>query len=392
MVKVSIKKNIKPKSTKQKQKQSQKTNITVNISSDVIKKKRGRPAKRSTIEKKPAQQQPITQSYNQPIFKQSTPQPSSLTSSILASQNIPRVIKEEVKEESALKKALIEQNLSTAEDPIEKSNDLERVRNARIKKVDVVKEEPIRSALLGQLITEQGDDTEEIQQIIKLSKPTITAFQPFNEDELTPLKTTRKEPIVNPLTSFSTPSEPIFLSPENKQTEFFTALDEQPFEPVKEEQPVIEDEGSQEEILTSNQQEPEPTILEPVKEVKSLVSLQAEEPVRQADQYTTEQLVKDEIPIAEASLLSVMRSKQIESKWKELHKKGGPLEDIVGGSRRISDILLDEINSVEPSWAPTPTGKRPGKVPTARPVSILEESVKKKRGRPPKRNDLVEDV
>jgi hypothetical protein len=94
MVKVKVKKNIKPKITKQKQ--TQKTNVVVNISSDVIKKKRGRPAKRSKIEKtstKPASQQPITQSYNQPIFKQSTPQqPSTLTSSILASQNIPKVI------------------------------------------------------------------------------------------------------------------------------------------------------------------------------------------------------------------------------------------------------------------------------------------------------------
>ena len=64
MVKVLIKKNIKPKTTKQKQKQTQKTNVTVNISSDIIKKKRGRPARRSKLEKqptKPTSQQPITQ-------------------------------------------------------------------------------------------------------------------------------------------------------------------------------------------------------------------------------------------------------------------------------------------------------------------------------------------
>ena len=137
MVKVLIKKNIKPKTTKQKQKQSQKTNVIVNISSEVIKKKRGRPTRRSKIEKqttKPSSQQPITQSYNQPIFKQSTPQqPSTLSSAILASQNIPTVIKEEVKEESALKKALIDQNLST-EEPETKKNDLERVRVERPKK------------------------------------------------------------------------------------------------------------------------------------------------------------------------------------------------------------------------------------------------------------------
>ena len=116
MVKVLIKKNIKPKTTKQKQKQSQKTNVIVNIGDTITKKKRGRPKRKSTIEKKPIAQQPIIQSYNQPIFKQSTPQqPSTLATSILASQNTPTVIKEEVKEESAIKKALIDQNLSTEE-------------------------------------------------------------------------------------------------------------------------------------------------------------------------------------------------------------------------------------------------------------------------------------
>jgi len=323
MVKVSIKKNIKPKKIttkktvkpkkkvmkeKENKDQTQTQNVIVNVNETITKKKRGRPAKRSTIEKKPAQQQPITQSYNQPIFKQSTPQPSTLTSSILASQNIPRVIKEEAKEESALKKALIEQNLSTAEDPIEKSNDLERVRNYK-PKVEVKKEEPIRSALLGQLISEQGDDTEEIQQLIKLSKPPITAFKPFNEDELTPLKTTKKEPLINPLTSFSPSTEPVFLTPENKQTEFFTTLEEQQSEPVIEEQqsePVIEEqpfteveeapelneEFEEEEIPLTPQKET--TILEPPKKVKSLVSLQAEEP---EEQSLTEIKVVDEEPI-----------------------------------------------------------------------------------------------
>jgi hypothetical protein len=182
MVKVKVKKNIKPKITKQKQ--TQKTNVVVNISSDVIKKKRGRPTKRSKIEKtsiKPASQQPITQSYNQPIFKQSTPQqPSTLTSSILASQNIPKVIKEEVKEESTIRKALIDQNLSTAEDPIEKTNDLERVRVERLKKfekpkVEIIQDEPIRNALLSQLLSEQGDDTEEINAL-KFNEPEKKSF------------------------------------------------------------------------------------------------------------------------------------------------------------------------------------------------------------------------
>jgi hypothetical protein len=184
MVKVSIKKNIKPKTTKQKQKQTQKQIVNINIGDTITKKKRGRPTKKSKIEKqqiKPVSQQPIIQSYNQPIFKQSTPQqPSSLASSILASQNIPSVKKEEVKEESTIRKALIDQNLSTAEDPIEKTNDLERVRVERLKKfekpkIEIIKDEPIRSALLGQLLSEQGDDTEEINAL-KFQTPERQSF------------------------------------------------------------------------------------------------------------------------------------------------------------------------------------------------------------------------
>ena len=144
MVKVLIKKNIKPKTTKQKQKQKQTQTVNINIGDTITKKKRGRPTRRSKMEKqttKSASQQPITQSYIQPIFKQSTPnQPSTLASSILASQNIPTVIKEEVKEESAIKKALIDQNLST-EEPETKTNDLERVRVERLKKFETPKVE-----------------------------------------------------------------------------------------------------------------------------------------------------------------------------------------------------------------------------------------------------------
>ena len=143
MVKVSIKKNVKPKTMKQKQKQTQ--NVTVNIGS--VGKKRGRSRKQPV--KKPTQQ-PIYQptiSYNQPVFKQSNPQPSSilasqpiaqpsssLASSILATQSTPKVIAEEVKDQSTLRKALQEQNLQTDE-PVTKGNDLERLRSARIKKL-----------------------------------------------------------------------------------------------------------------------------------------------------------------------------------------------------------------------------------------------------------------
>ncbi len=191
MGKVSIKKNIKPKKITTKktvkpkkkvikdkdkdQTQTQTQNVIVNVSEEV-KKKRGRPTKRSKIEKqKPASQQPITQSYNQPIFKQSIPQqPSNLASSILASQNTPKVIKEEAKEESAIKKALIDQNIST-EEPETKANDLERVRSERLKKfekpkIEIIKEEPIRHALLSQILSDQQDDTEEINAL-KFNEP-----------------------------------------------------------------------------------------------------------------------------------------------------------------------------------------------------------------------------
>jgi hypothetical protein len=420
MVKVSIKKNIKPKKVtikktikpkkKENKDQTQTQNVIVNVNETITKKKRGRPAKRSKIEKqttKPASQQPITQSYNQPIFKQSTPQPSTLTSSILASQNIPKVIKEEVKEESALRKALIEQNLSTAEDPIEKSNDLERVRNYK-PKVEVKKEEPIRHGLFSQILSDQGDDTEEIQQLKKLSKPSITAFKPFGENELIPLKTTRKEPVVNPLTSFSQSTEPVFLTPENKQPNLFTTLEENAIEPdlfsiindiPTQEEIIADEEAPIENPLTSQQQDPTTTILEENQNPPKITeSLQAEE-VRPADQYTTEQIVKGEestngIPIVEASLVTVMRSKQIESKWKELNKAGGPLEGTIGGSRRKSNILLDEIHSIEPSWNITPTGKKPGKIAKPKPVvetNPITPETKVKRGRP-KRNNLVEEI
>ena len=69
---------------------------------------------------------------------------------------------EEIKEQTSIKKALQEQNLQTDE-PITSANDLERVRNARIKKVDVVKEikteKPFRNALLEQVLSNQQDDT-----------------------------------------------------------------------------------------------------------------------------------------------------------------------------------------------------------------------------------------
>ena len=120
MVKVSIKKNVKPKKVKtkqkQKQKQTQKTNINITIGDTITKKRRGVSTKREQPIKKPIQQAiaPVIQSYNQPIFKQPAPQ-STLTSSILASQEKPNILDKEKKEQSALTKALTEQNTQTEE-------------------------------------------------------------------------------------------------------------------------------------------------------------------------------------------------------------------------------------------------------------------------------------
>lgn len=197
MGKVSIKKNVKPKkiTTKktvqpkkkvikknekemEKQTQTQSQTVNINLEDIITKKKRGRPVRKSITVKKPIQQpsiNPIIQSYNQPIFKQPNQQPTSLASSILATQEKPKVVSEEVKEQTSLRKAIQEQNIDTEEPKV---NELERVRSERVKKFskpkdditentikEMKKEEPIRHALLGQLLSDQQDDAEEISAL-----------------------------------------------------------------------------------------------------------------------------------------------------------------------------------------------------------------------------------
>jgi hypothetical protein len=194
MGKVSIKKNVKPRTVKQKQKQTQKTNVTVNIGS--ISKKRGRPKRQSYIEKKKPTQQPIYQPIvsNQPIFKQTNPQPQSLASSILATQEKPKIVSNEIKQESAITRALVEQSTNT-DDPENLVNDLEKtkkkviiptpvkpptirpipVKPSFIRPIPVkppfitpsqtTETNSIRRSLLSQSLNDQGDDTEEIQRI-----------------------------------------------------------------------------------------------------------------------------------------------------------------------------------------------------------------------------------
>ena len=187
MVKVVIKKNVKPKKVKtklkQKQKQTQKTNININIGDTITKKRRGVSTKREQPIKKPAQQAiaPVIQSFNQPIFKQPAPQQSTLASSILASQEKPNILDKEKKEQSALTKALTEQNTQT-EEP--KENDLERVRIKKepdkLEELKLYESQVIKKALRSQLFDEQGDDTEEINQLITESRSSALLSPPVN--------------------------------------------------------------------------------------------------------------------------------------------------------------------------------------------------------------------
>jgi len=161
--KITIKKNKKLTKT-QKQKQTQKQNVTVNIGTNITKKR----ARTSPQKKQPTTQQPIIapsfQSLNQPIFKQPTQQPTSLASSILATQSTPANIKKEEIQQTSLQKALQEQNTQINE-PVSKANDLERVRSERIKKFDKEEDELVRSALFSQILSDRQDDTEELSQI-----------------------------------------------------------------------------------------------------------------------------------------------------------------------------------------------------------------------------------
>jgi len=236
MVKVSIKKNVKPKKTttkktvkpkkkvmKEKEKnQAQSQSVVVNINDTITKKKRGT-TKRSTIEKKPVQQiAPVIQSYNQPVFNK--PAPQSTFASILASQEKPNIIAKELKDQSTITQALIEQNTQTEEPKV---NELERVRKERIKKLDKVDVElkpieeaykiksyessqGINKALRSQLFDEKGDDTEEINQLI-LESRTGGLFRPAINIP-NPLSGVKIPTISNPLSGVKIPTIPNPLS------------------------------------------------------------------------------------------------------------------------------------------------------------------------------------
>jgi hypothetical protein len=342
MVKVVIKKNIKPKKKVMKQKQNQKQTININIGDTITKKKRGRPSKKAQQAipvKKPIQQPiaPVIQSYNQPIFNKPTSQPS-LLSSILATQEKPSIIAKEKKEESALTKALIEQNTQT-EDAEPKVNDLERVRTERLKKFDKptlpqsistqtiptesiatqtrpipstetiiqqrpfypsfkkITEEsnPVKTGLLSQILSDQGDDSEEINQLINgfvLSRRTDSSLSPFfsipnplsrlkvddTEENNETIRSTT-EGLLRPTASFPNPLSRLNLPSVSNITNYLDSfLDEEETIPKKEintedpyargveetKEETILQETKDDEPLRNQQQEPPRQITEPI--------------------------------------------------------------------------------------------------------------------------------
>jgi len=491
---ISIKKNVKPKkivskkpasknkttakrnivqNKPSKEGQSQEQSIIFNIGTNTP-KKRSAPIRKPV---KPAQSisQPIIQSYNQPIFKPPIPQQSSLASSILATQLTPKVVAEEVKEQTSLRKALQEQN---TDEPTTKANDLERVRGERLKKFDkpvetvieMKKEEPIRHALLSQLLSDQQDDTEEINFLKPVSSSSTQTDIPFvtssstqtpeiiNSSYLSPLPAVVSRRELSLLTrpptlsetailnrdlsrnlldlrraeqrkilfgrqqaeesaqaEESVQAEELFVQPEGIQSEStplkqpeprgaaelvtqtettesqpltqataelgFGGLTEEPIqtsvgqflppEPVSQNELAIKGKNIKLPSLLKPV-EPPPPITEPQVTAPTLLQgVQATE-VRAPDQYTTEQLVKDEpsggAPLARAEAFEQpskveSESKQIEAKWQEL-KDGGFISSkrTTGGRRKTKEELLSEINGVNgyEQWAYISKPNKPG--------------------------------
>ena len=282
MVKVSIKKNVKPKKIKKtakpkkkvlkEKKLTQTQSITVNIQ----KNRRGVANKKQLPINKPIQQAITPLQSTAPTIKLSNQltTPSSLTSSILASQEKPDILAKELKDQSALTKALIEQNTETEEPKV---NDLERV---RIKKEpvelkqkkqfeeaykinDYESKAQIRYGLLSQLLSEQGDDTEEINKLISESKtggllsPDINIPIPFkNVSVPNPLSA-----LSNPLSGVSIPklSNPL-TKIANKANSLTDYLLEKSLDTIygkvgeEEEEPPIEDAPEEQIPITAEEQ------------------------------------------------------------------------------------------------------------------------------------------
>ena len=309
MVKVSIKKNVKPKTIKQKQRQTQKQNVTVNIGTGAIKKRRRQTKKAQVITKKtqPINQQSI-QTFNTPVFKQpstlvSQPvaQPSTLASSILATQEQPNIVAKEIKQETSLQKALIEQSTNT-EEAKPKINELEKskketARAKRIEKLDKVmlrpmddafkmtsyeNDQPIRRALFNQHLADQGDDTEEINNLMVSSRTgggllssTSSIPNPLYPLSKVPnlLSSISSSRVANYLDSFldeenpqpkskSQTSEPLSNQQQKSPQTILESFEEESKEELPEEQRFGYI-GGVEESKNSEPPEPEPTILKP---------------------------------------------------------------------------------------------------------------------------------
>jgi hypothetical protein len=195
MSKISIKKNIGP-TKKQKQKQTQKQSVVVNIGAVGKTRRRTRQPPRQSLKKSSTTQPPvaIAPTFAPSFFNRLPNQPNqSLLATpnqlLLAQQEKPKVLVEEVKEQSALRKALQEQNDQTAE-PVVKVNDLEKVRAQRVKKFEPTtpigqspytplaiettklygEEESIRGGLLGQVLSQPSERTDETLGLLSQRK------------------------------------------------------------------------------------------------------------------------------------------------------------------------------------------------------------------------------
>lgn len=307
---------------KQKQKQTQKTNINISIGDTITKKKRGRPTKREQTIKKPIQQPiaPVIQSFNQPTFKQATPPASSvagmqpqpsLATSILASQEKPNIMAKEIKQETAIQKALVEQNTQT-EEAIPKVNELEKVKKERIKKLEQPIVKPIEGAfkmtpyeenkslrvsLLSQHLADVGDDTEEINSLRTVG---LFSSSPIITNPLSGLKIPK---IPNPLSGVKIPNIPNPLSGVSSSgiTNYLDSfLDEEETQPIEEVVPSEENISPLTNISSSSPTPlSQPVITQTLQD--KLDEIQDEQPIEETKEETMLQETKDEEPIIEKS-------------------------------------------------------------------------------------------
>ena len=104
---------------------------------------------------------------------------------------------------------------------------------------------------------------------------------------------------MNPLVNFTESSEQTPLTKPIQSPDLISTLTETAQQPLiqEEESVAVEEEETNENALTNQQQEPETTILEEATKAPPITqTLQAEEQVRPADQYTTETLVEVKDP------------------------------------------------------------------------------------------------